>query len=92
MSTIEAKISSLELQGTLDFMKMQFNRLEEETNDTNIDRDLKALDSNMDSLGKLFDSVNSETKEQKKIINKNSKDIEMCKNSQKASKLRLAGC
>lgn len=70
-------------------MKMQFNRLEEETNDTNIDRDLKALDSNMDSLGKLFDSVNSETKEQKKIINKNSKDIEMCKNSQKASDFDL---
>lgn len=82
LSTIEAKINSLDqLQGTLDSMKMQFNRLEEETKSTK--RDLKALDSNMDSLGKLFDSVNSETKAQKKIINENCKDIEMCKNSQK---------
>lgn len=82
MSTIEAKIYSLDqLQGTLDSMKMQFNRLGEETKSTK--RDLKALDSNLDSLGKLFDSVNSETKAQKKIINENCKDIEMCKNSQK---------
>lgn len=78
--TIEAKINSLDqLHGTLDSMKMQFNRLEEETKSTK--RDLKALDSNMDSLGKLFDSVNSETKAQKKTINENCKDIEVHKNS-----------
>lgn len=78
--TIEAKINSLDqLHGTLDSMKMQFNRLEEETKSTK--RDLKALDSNMDSLGKLFDSVNSETKAQKKTIYENCKDIEVHKNS-----------
>lgn len=78
--TIEAKINSLDqLHGTLDSMKMQYNRLEEETKSTK--RDLKALDSNMDSLGKLFDSVNSETKAQKKTINENCKDIEVHKNS-----------
>lgn len=37
----------------------------------------------MDFLGKLFDLVNFEIKVQKKIINENCKDIEMCKNLQK---------
>ena len=70
-SIIETKICSLdEIQGTLKSMKLNFSKLEEEHNKC-INTDFQTLESNMDSLGNLFDSVKERTTSNQKLINMN---------------------
>ena len=81
-SSLETKICSLdEIQGILKSMKMNLSKLVEKLKCTNTD--FQTLESNMDSLGNLFDSVKEQTTSNQKVIKVNRKEIDQCKDCQR---------
>ena len=77
-----------ELQNVLKTMKWNINRLEEDLKSTKTE--VITLESSVDSIGKLFDSVKEHTISNQKRINDNKKEIEQCKKIPKLDKYQSA--
>ena len=85
LSTIEKEIIPLnEIRGSLDTVKSHVNK--PNTDVTSVQSDLRNLESNVSSLGNVFDSVKEKTEANRTVISNNRKNLDQCihhKNSQR---------
>lgn len=89
MNTIEGEILSLrEIRGSIDAMESRAKKLDNDVK--SVKSEFKNLETNVSSLGEVFDSVMETAEANRTVINNNRKSLEQYRQEQQLSENIIA--